>query len=311
MIEELGAVALSPRPEDNCLQRIQNRLEQLNGSVRRVAEYVLASPWETRGISIVELARRVGVSENSVSRFCSAIGYAGYRDFASQLAMTLGRISGAAYATPPEVARAVAPGDGVFQIVSNVFAMEMQCLQETLHQLDRRSVEAAVNALNGARKVLFIGMGATVPAASTGAYRLALLGIDAVWLSDPYAVIAQVGLYRTGDVVFGISFHGRTRPTGEALKIARANGATTICLTTAPGSPLARNSDICLTVANSIPLYVSRQFSARVAGALLVDAMAAAVAWDRHQGTPPGLLKTFELQRSICEYGQTSPGDDQ
>ncbi|HEX5417280.1 MAG TPA: MurR/RpiR family transcriptional regulator, partial [Chloroflexota bacterium] len=193
-----------------------------------------------------------------------------------------------------------------FQIVSNIITMEVQCIQETLRQLDRKAVEAAVDALNQARKVLLVGMGATSAAASTGAYRLVLLGIDAVWLSDPYALVAQANLLSEGDVVVGIFYHGQARTICETLQIARANGATAIALTAAPNSPLAKSADICLTVVSPAPLFTVGQFSARVVGVLLMDALVAAVAWARHQGTPTQLLKTFELQREFLEYHEGS-----
>lgn len=290
--------------EDNCLERIQIHLDQIAGSVRRVAEYILANPWEARGISIGELARHVAVSENTISRFCVAIGYSGYREFSTQLASTLGRLFGAAYAIPPEITEETTADTPPFQIVSNVITMEVQCIQETLRQLDRTAVEDAVGVLGRAKKVLLVGMGATSAAASTAAYRLVLLGIDAIWLSDPYALVAQANLMSEGDVVVGIFYHGQARVICETLRIARSNGATAIAVTAAPNSPLAKSADICLTVASPAPLFSKGQFSARVAGVLLMDALVAAVAWARHRGTPPRLLKTFEFQREFLEYHQ-------
>src|SRR5262245_43574415 len=130
----MGGITMATRPapalrslqlEDSALDRIEAHRPELSGTVRRVADYVLANPWETRGISIVELAQRVGVSENTVTRFCLKVGYAGYREFATQLASTLGRVFGAAYIAPPEAAEPAAEGSGAFRIVSNVFSLEV------------------------------------------------------------------------------------------------------------------------------------------------------------------------------------------
>jgi DNA-binding MurR/RpiR family transcriptional regulator len=302
-------MATSPTPvlpslqrEDSALDRIEAHRHELSGTLRRVADYVLANPWETRGISIVELARRAGVSENTVTRFCLKIGYAGYREFATQLASTLGRVFGAAYVAPPEAAEPAAEGSGAFRIVSNVFSMELRALHETLRLLDRQAVEQAVDALSAASQVLFLGLGGTAAPASTAAYRLTLLGLNASWLTDPYLFVAKVATFGAGDVVFGISYNGQNRLVAEAMRIARARGARTIGLTTAPRSPLAQNADVRLIVASSVPVLTSQQFVARVAGVLMVDALVAAVAWRRHGGTPPELLETFERHHELLEY---------
>jgi DNA-binding MurR/RpiR family transcriptional regulator len=286
--------------EDSALDRVASHRQDLAGTVRRVADYVLANPWETRGISIVELARRTGVSENTVTRFCLAIGYAGYREFATQLASALGRVFSADYL--PESDSTLVEGDGVFRVVSNVFSMEIQALRETMRRLDREAVDRAVMELNSADRVLILGMGGGGGPASTAAYRLTLLGLNASWLTDPYLFVAQANRFGQGDVVVGISYSGQNRLVGEAMRIARERGATTISLTAAPRSPLAKNADVRLIIASSVPVLTSQQFVARAAAALMVDAIVAGVAWKRHGGTPPAMLATFELHRELLDY---------
>lgn len=302
MAEALARDMVGSAGEADCLARVEARLETLRGGVRRVAEHVLTDPWGTRGVPILELARRVGVSENTVSRFCRALGYAGYRQFSMDLASTLGRLSAAAYMVSPEATESVAQ-DGALQIVRNVFAMEVQSLQETLRHLNRQAVEMAVSALHRARKVLVVGMGATAPAASTLVYRLALLGIDAVWPRDPYLLTAYANALTGGDAAVGISHPGRARLIGEMLRTARANGATTIALTAVAGSPVAQHADICITVAGSSPLFAGRQFAARVGGVVLAEALVAAVAWVRREGAPATVIQAAELTRELLEYG--------
>jgi DNA-binding MurR/RpiR family transcriptional regulator len=303
------AIAPLPEPqrlglEDSALDRIEAHRHELSGTVRRVAEYVLAHPWQTRGISIVELARRVGVSENTVTRFCLKIGYAGYREFATQLSSTLGRVLGAASFAPPDTVETATDGSGAFQVVGTVFSMELRALNETLRGLDPQAVEQAVDALNAAGRILVLGLGGAAAAAATAAYRLTLLGLTAHAGTDPYAFVAQVNTFGAGDVIFGISYHGQTRLVVEAMRIARGRGATAIGLTTAPRSPLAESADVCLIVAGSVPVVPGRLSThARVAGALLVDALVAAVAWRRHGGTPPAQVETVERHRALLEYG--------
>jgi DNA-binding MurR/RpiR family transcriptional regulator len=92
------------RSEDNVLDRIETHRAESSGSLGRVADRVLADPRETHGISIVELARRSGVSENSDTCVCPRICYSGSREFATQRSATPGRVPGAASFAPPDSA---------------------------------------------------------------------------------------------------------------------------------------------------------------------------------------------------------------
>jgi DNA-binding MurR/RpiR family transcriptional regulator len=296
----------SLRQEESALDRIEAHRDELSGALQRVADYVLANPWETRGISIVELARRAGVSENAVTRFCLRIGYAGYREFATQLSSTLGRVMGAAYFAPAYAAEAATDDSGTggaFQIVDRAFAMELQVLNETRRLLDATAVEQAVDALSAAGRILLIGLGGAAPAAATAAYRLALLGLTATAPTDPYALVAQANTLATGDIIFGISANGQNRLVVEAMKIARERGATAIGLTTAPRSPFAKSADILLIVAGAAPAASSQLFThARVASALMVEAIVAAVAGRHSGGAPPEFADTVRRHRELLEY---------
>jgi RpiR family carbohydrate utilization transcriptional regulator len=59
-------------------------------------------------------------------------------------------------------------------------------------------------------------------------------------------------------VAFGVSNTGLSMMVVNALKLASENGATTICITSVPDSPIAQVSKICLLTAptkRDVPLY--------------------------------------------------------
>src|SRR5205823_5966895 len=109
-------------PDMAPLARIRCVEPDLAGALRACADHVLAHAWEMRGLSIQDVAARVGVSTHAVNRFTRRLGYSGYRDFSSALVMELGRIQGAAYALPEPLAQALeaTPGavDGPVAMVS-------------------------------------------------------------------------------------------------------------------------------------------------------------------------------------------------
>ena len=76
-----------------------------------------------------------------------------------------------------------------------------------------------------------------------------------------------------GMVALAISYEGRSRNIVEAMKIAKQNGATTICITKMNKSPLLRYSDINLFIAVN-DLTIGRDtVTRRVADQFILDAL--------------------------------------
>ncbi len=84
-----------PRSTDeNLLEQIQSRLEELNKAERKVAQVILHDPQQATRFSIAALAQASSVSEPTVNRFCRSFGMSGYPELKIQLAQSLA--SGAA-----------------------------------------------------------------------------------------------------------------------------------------------------------------------------------------------------------------------
>jgi DNA-binding MurR/RpiR family transcriptional regulator len=288
-----NAAATTPRaawpagsPPADLLERLRRVVPRLAGNRRRVGEYVLNHAWQAQGLTISELAQQVGVAENSVSRFCHALGFAGYRDFSSALALALGRVIGAAYSAPQSMADSPADRDD-WTVLTDVFSIEIQCLRDTLTGLDPTHWQAAVTAVRQAGRVLCVGMASTAPLAAMAAFRLNYVGIPAAWCSDPMEMLVQIGLLGPGDVALGISYTGHTARTVDALGLARQRRATAIGLTTVAGSLLAEAADIPLIIFGPNVALGHGQFAARVAGLAIIDALVAAVCTRTFPGIPP------------------------
>ena len=275
------------------LARVRSALPELSGTMRACAEFVVAHAWEVRRLTIHELASRVGTSAPAVIRFVRRLGYTGYRDFSQALALELGRVVGAAYVIPEPLARQLqSPQGGVSPespvgVISRVFALEMAALQDTWRTLDAQAIERAVSALARAERVLFVATGTGVPLADLAVYRLHILGLSAACAADQAMVVSQIHLLRPGDVLVGLSFHGEAAGVIEALDLARERELTTICLTAVPGSQAAQRAGISLVVCSQDEALGFGQFASRATMLIVLDALAAAVAWARRDTALP------------------------
>ena len=71
------------------IKRIEEALDTLSKSEKKVAQEVLSDPQQAYQSSIAALANAAGVSEPTVNRFCRSMDCKGFPDFKLQLAQRL------------------------------------------------------------------------------------------------------------------------------------------------------------------------------------------------------------------------------
>lgn len=117
-----------------------------------------------------------------------------------------------------------------------------------LRQISRDSTSDAwrlADMMRAARKVFLVGCGTAYHAALSGRYALAQAGIDAVPLvASETALLAN--LVGPGDLVVAHSQSGETIDVLEAVRLARAAGASVAALVNAEGSSLHRFADFSI-----------------------------------------------------------------
>lgn len=255
------------------IARIKDSYAALRPAEQSVADTVLADVQAAVSASNAETARRAGVSEPTVTRFCRAIGCAGVRDFKLQLARSL--VVGTLYLDQPETP----PQAGTPPFWNSILGEARAALREVEAQLDPTLVAEAAEAIAGAGRVVSVGLGGSSSAlAEEIQYRLCRYGVGIAATRDPYLARMIAATYRPGDVVIAVSGTGRTREIVETIGIARHYGARTIAVT-APGSALAEAAEIALTVA--VPEYPDTltPSAARIAFLTVIDLMSAATGY--------------------------------
>ncbi|MDR7486544.1 MAG: MurR/RpiR family transcriptional regulator [Armatimonadota bacterium] len=278
---------MSPEPSAGIgsLTRLREMRPRLAHAERRLATYILKHPRQVLDSSITLVAGRAGVSEATVVRLCRRIGCRGYQDLRLRLAADL-------VLPPRQLYQEVEPADDATAVKRKVFGLSVRALEETLDVLDDRALESAVEAITGARRVDFYGVGASGIVALDAHQKFLRIGVEAQAFTDPHVQAASAALLRKGDVAVGISESGSTRDTVHALGVARAAGATTVAITRYGPSPIAKVAQIHLHTLSPESGIRGGALASRIAQLAVVDALMVAVALRRYDATLAALRAT-------------------
>jgi len=250
----------------NMLEKIQLQLENLSKSERKVAEVILASPATAMHSSIALLARAAGVSEPTVNRFCHRLDANGFPDFKLQLAQSLANGT-------PYVSRNVEQDDSVESYSGKIFESAMAGLDRVKQSLDVNAVSRAVDLLTQSKKIAFFGLGASAAVAHDAMNKFFRFNVPVIYSDD--IVMQRMSCMNSGegDVMVLISHTGRTKSMVELAMLARENDATVLAITS-PGSPLAREATLALTLDVPEDTDIYMPMVSRLAQLTLIDVLA-------------------------------------
>ncbi|WP_426767874.1 MurR/RpiR family transcriptional regulator [Erwinia aphidicola] len=250
----------------NMLEKIQLQLENLSKSERKVAEVILASPATAMHSSIALLARAADVSEPTVNRFCHRLDANGFPDFKLQLAQSLANGT-------PYVSRNVEQDDSVESYSGKIFESAMAGLDRVKQSLDVNAVNRAVDLLTQSKKIAFFGLGASAAVAHDAMNKFFRFNVPVIYSDD--IVMQRMSCMNSGegDVMVLISHTGRTKSMVELAMLARENDATVLAITS-PGSPLAREATLALTLDVPEDTDIYMPMVSRLAQLTLIDVLA-------------------------------------
>ncbi len=251
------------------IDRIRQRLEQLNRSERKVADVILADPAAATGMSIATLAQASSVSEPTVNRFCRSFDAKGYPDFKIKLAQSLARGT-------PYVSQAVEPDDTAADYTQKIFGATIAALDTARRQTDAARIERVVDFLIQAKQIHFFGLGASGAVAQDAQHKFFRFNLPVTAYVDVLMQRMVASTCHTGDVVVVISWTGRTRELVDIARLARESGAVVLGIT-APDSPLARECSETLEVATPEDTDYYMPMTSRMIQLALIDVLATGV----------------------------------
>jgi DNA-binding MurR/RpiR family transcriptional regulator len=233
-------------------------------SEKKVADWLFSHSGEVLPYSITDLASKCESSEATIVRFSKRLGCRGYQD----LKITLAKEHEKKVIVPM-----ITNTDDCFSIFEKVCNDAYMSLERTKKTLSAENMTRATEAISGARRVVLIGLGASAQVAEDASNKLLRAGCNSNAYGDTHMQAIAVSQLKKGDVVIAISQSGSSKDIVEAMKVARAHGATTISITSKERSPIARQSDILLLTDTEETRHSSLGLNSHISRLIVIDAL--------------------------------------
>lgn len=247
-------------------------------SERKVAQYISEHLDGMVGLSIKELSALSGSSEAAIVRFCKTLGCKGYRDFSIQLATALAVSQG----TPDKDAYGdIHEGDDTESIVRSVSFHNIQALEDTYSLIDPKQVSKAAEALFGANRIDFYGIGASNFVAQDAQYKFMRINKPATAYSDPHMQLISASNLTDSDAAVAISWSGETKEVLDAAKRAKENGAFLIAITRCGKTTLGECADVSFELSAPEVIIRCGAMSSRIAQLTMIDILFSCI-FSRH-----------------------------
>jgi DNA-binding MurR/RpiR family transcriptional regulator len=233
---------------------IRARFDEFSRSQKDVAQYIVDHLDEAAFQTAEELARRANTSSSTVVRFSQALGFDGFPELqqAARDEYRRGRPDGASI--PSGVTPLFSLDQTEFEAV---LAADHVNVEDTAQKLSRQAVERAIDAIVSAEKVLIAGTDQMAFFASYLRHLLMLLDLRAEIVASPsQEALGRLSRIDSDTLVIGLSA-GRPHPLiTRTMKLARHRKATTLAITDATLSEVARLAQIRLYYSSNSPAFV-------------------------------------------------------
>lgn len=231
--------------------RLVRELDEFSPAQRRLASYLLENISTASDLTITDLADETGVSIGTISALCRRLDLRGYQDLRLGLARDAVIFDGSAAGNHNASGHANGTGDPVEDSLVQVFAAGAEALSATAHQLDPRLLERALEMIEGAPQVEWVGVGTAGLVAAEGALKFRKLGFRSASHSDNHQQLMAASMLELSDVLIVVSHSGRTTDVIECARLAKEGGAGVVALTGLGRSPLTELADIVIGTVSS------------------------------------------------------------
>lgn len=217
------------------IELIDDHYIKMSKSHKKIAGFIKEHYDQAVFMTAAKIGEILEISESTVVRFASGLGFDGYPDFQRKLAEwvkdKLNTVSkmGAKYGKSSQS-----------EILTSVLRSDMEKIGNTLETVDPAAFEAAVDAFREAKTVYIVGIRTCEPLADFLSFYLNMVRGNVVQVKTTSAseIFEQMIRIDEKDVLVGISFPRYSMRTLKAMEFANDRNAKVIAITDSIHSPM-------------------------------------------------------------------------
>ena len=236
----------------NILHNIEKNMSSFSKGQKLIARFILENYDKAAFMTASKLGKTVQVSESTVVRFATQLGYEGYPSMQRALQeMIRGKLTSI---------QRIQASDGELagsDLMTNVLQRDMEKIRMAIDQTDGAEFERVVDTIIGARRIYIVGFRSSSFLAGYLNFYFRLI-FDNVTLVNGGAAGSFDQLFRVskGDVVIGICFPRYSELALKTIQFARDRGATIVGVTDSEMSPINQMSSNSLLVRSEMISFV-------------------------------------------------------
>ena len=270
--------------KQDLLMLVESPMKTFSNGQRLIANYIIHHYDKAAFLTASKLGATVGVSESTVVRFATELGFDGYPQLQRALQELIRNKLTA-------VQRMAVTSDriGNTDVLSQVLGSDIDKIRKTLEETSTEDFYGSVEEIVQAKTLYLLGIRSAAAIAQFMNFYLNLILpnvklISANTASEMFEQLLRIG---PGDILLSASFPRYSSRTTKAMLYAKSRGAKTIALTDSHSAPMARYADYVLLAQSDMASFVD----SLVAPLSLVNALIVAV----------GLRRKDEVEKTFTE----------
>lgn len=258
------------------LTKVDLKDKKLSKGHKKLAQYIAENYDKAAFMTASKLGEKVGVSESTVVRFATEMGFKGYPELQKELQQMIK--SKLTAVQRMEVSSTLI---GEQDAIKKVLNGDIELIRDTLEQISTEEFTKAVDTINKAKRIYILGVRSSAALASFLYFYFNPVFENVVLVDTSSGSEMFEQMFRIGedDVCVAISFPRYSKQTINALRFINDRGTKIIAITDSADSPIAEYADNLLVAKSDMVSVVD----SLVAPLSLINALIVAVTFSRRE----------------------------
>ncbi len=288
---------------DSLMTRMEKRISSFSKGQKRIAEYIRTEYGKAAFMTAAKLGETVGVSESTVVRFATEIGYSGYpklqqamQEMIRDKLTSLQRI---------EVSQERIGKGSVIEYVLNC---DIDNIRQTIEETSHEDFQQAVDVICNAKTIYIYGLRSSSTLASFLGYYLNLIfgNVKVISTADRARLYEELHRINEDDVMIGITFPRYSQYVATALQFAKDKKTKVVGISDSRNSPIAQTSDYFLLARSGMATIVD----SLVAPLSMINALIVATVIARKSDVIDTFTDFEKIWQNYGVYNMTPDNDE-